>query len=432
MAKGQQGGCEIKWTVGVDCGEARHRMVVVDERGARRHGLWVVNRVEAIEEGLAQIVLWLPDGVQMRVVSEGVRSLGAVLNQVVLGLGIERWEVHPKALARYREVEGQPRKDDDIDAWLLARMCVHGVAGCRGVMDPRPEERNLARLGRLHNQLCCKHTAALSQLRARLLEMAPEMLQEDWKGPKYSSKGMLAVLDRWPGLEGLAAARLTTIEGVLRAATRAGSRCRAMAEALKSLAGRVRVGTDERQVISLELHLLVEELAALAVAIAKVHGEITTRVAAHPIGVKLLAMPGVGALTAAVDIGEVLPLARNVSEGKAATYAGLTPLSRSSGKTSGRARVARGVNKHALRANYTSALAAIRVSALDAAYYRKQLARHLGHAKPHVVALLALGRQRFKIKYKLMTTDAVYDKEMLIASHLDRESKAADKPARAA
>ena len=70
-----------------------------------------------------------------------------------------------------------------------------------------------------------------------------------------------------------------------------------MAEALKSLAGRVRVGTDERQVSASRCTSCVEEIAALAVAIAKVHGEITTRVAAHPIGVKLLAMPGVGALT---------------------------------------------------------------------------------------------------------------------------------------
>ena len=32
-------------------------------------------------------------------------------------------------------------------------------------------------------------------------------------------------------------------------------------------------------------------------------------------------------------------------------------------------------------------------------------------------------RQRFKIKYKLMTTDAVYDKEILISSHLERRRR---------
>ena len=145
-----------------------------------------------------------------------------------------------------------------------------------------------------------------------------------------------------------------------------------------------------------------------------------------------MAMPAVGYLTAAADVGEILPLARNVAEGKAATYAGLTPLSRSSGKVEGRPRLARGVNKHALRANYLSALAAVRDSALDAAYYRKQRARHEGHPKPHVVAMLALARQRFKVVYKLMTTDAVYDKEILIASHLQREQAHAANGDRAA
>ncbi len=39
---------------------------------------------------------------------------------------------------------------------------------------------------------------------------------------------------------------------------------------------------------------------------------------------------------------------------------------------------------------------------------------------PHVVANLALARQRMKVFYKLMTTEQQYDKEVLIASHLRR------------
>ena len=183
---------------------------------------------------------------------------------------------------------------------------------------------------------------------------------------------------------------------------------------------RVRMGGEEREVVRLEIELLVKELRGLDSAIGEIDRKLKKAVEEHPIAVKLLAMPGVGVVTAAADIGEVLPLMRNVSEGKAATYSGLTPLSRSSGKSDGRARLARGVNKRALDANYQSAVAAIRYSALDAAYYRKQYQQHQGHPKPHVAAFLALARQRFKVKYKLMTTDAVYDKEVLIASHLHR------------
>jgi len=37
-----------------------------------------------------------------------------------------------------------------------------------------------------------------------------------------------------------------------------------------------------------------------------------------------------------------------------------------------------------------------------------------------VAAFIALSRQRHKLVYKLMTTDAQYDKEVLMAAHLAR------------
>jgi len=423
---------QVWWTVGVDGGEARHRVVVLDEHGERVRSAWVANRVDAIEEVIAELVLAVPAGARLRVVTEATRSLGGVLAQVATGLGLELWQVNPKALARYREVEGQPRKDDDQDAWLIARMCVGGMAGCRKVADPRPEERVLSRLSRLHLQIQRKRSAALSQLRARVLDLAPEMLGEDWEGPAFSGKGMLAVLARWPAFRGLEPVRVTTIERVLRTSTRYGDRCGAMARALKTAATRVRLGGAERAVVAIEMRALTQELRTLEASLEEIAAEIRRSVEAHPIGRKLVAMPAVGYLTAAAQIGEVLPLARNETEGKAATYAGLTPLSRRSGKVTGRPRLARGVNKHALRANYLSALAAVQSSALDAAYYRKQYARHKGHPKAHVVAILALARQRFKVIYTLMTTEAVYDKEILIASHLERERQTAATGARAA
>jgi transposase len=324
------------WTVGADCGEERHRLVVVDERGERRRSMWIKNRADEIEKGLADIMTGLPDGTLLRVISEGVRSLGSVLSVVAMRLGIEQWEVNPKALARYREVEGQPRKDDDTDGWLLARMCVVGALGCHRVIDPRPEERRLARLSRLHDQLKSKRATAQSQLRSRLVELAPEVVSEEWQGPAANGKGMLAVLRRWPAFVGLESAHVATIERLLRSSTRYGERCTVMAQALKAMARRARMSAEERAVVRLEMRLLVDELSSLETSSAEVEREIKAAVAQHPIARKLLAMPGVGPVTAAADVGEILPLARNVSEGKAATYTGLTPLSRPSGKVDGR------------------------------------------------------------------------------------------------
>lgn len=45
---------------------------------------------------------------------------------------------------------------------------------------------------------------------------------------------------------------------------------------------------------------------------------------------------------------------------------------------------------------------------------------YTGHPKPHVAAFIALSRQRHKVIFKLLTTDARDDMEKLIASHLAR------------
>jgi transposase len=422
------------WTVGVDCGEERHRFVVLDEGGRRVEGYWVENRSDRIEEGVVRAVLALPEGVRLRLATEGLRSLGWVLVQVSVELGIQVWQVKTVALNHYRELEGQPRKDDDIDAFLAARMVVFGMEGCHLAVDPRPEERALCRLTRLRMQQMKKLTSAKNRLRSRLLELAPEVVGRNWAGPVHNGKGIRAVLRRWPAFDGLEKARRPAIERLLRQSTRYGSRCSDMANELREMAGRIRMDEAEREIFKLELRMALDELEFLESAIGELEKEIKVRVTQHPVGQKLLQMPGVGFITAATDVGEVLAVARNVSEGKTATYAGLTPLSRLSGKSGkngkGPSKLARGVNKHAARANYLSAIAATSVSAIDAAYHQKQKKRHQGHPKPHVKATLSLARQRFKVKYKLMTTDAVYDKEILIASHLDREQRERDNQSR--
>lgn len=288
-------------------------------------------------------------------------------------------------------------------------------------LDPRPEERVLCRLTRLHTQLVGQKRQAVSRVRSRLLELSPEVVDSQWDGPGYSSTGMRAVLERWPGFEGMGKARVSTVERVLRPVTRQGKACAKMAKAVLEMARRITLGAQERRVISMELDMAMQLLRLTEASLAKVDKEIKTAVEVHPKGRNLLEMSGVGQFTAGVLIGEILPLARNQSEGKSATYAGITPLSRRSGKIEGRSKLARGVNKHAVRAVYLSAVSARQCSALDSAYFQKQLERHKGHPKPHVKSFLSLARQRFKVMYKILTTDARYDKETLIRSHLKRQ-----------
>ena len=411
--------------IGVDCGETYHRIVLLSLEGQREASQGTSNEPDAIDQGFRRL-LARTNGAQVRVVLEGLYGFAAPVVEVVRDLGLEVWQVNSKALEHYRELEGQPRKDDDWDAFLLARMSYGNMQGCRLAIAPQPEDQRLRRFSRLHTYLTRRRGDLVRRLRSRLVELCPEIVQTSWEGPSWSSRALLAILRRWSGFEGLHRARTTTIEGVLRQSRTVPEKRPSQARALKAMATRLPQSL-EREAINLELTCLVAQIDTVDRFKKQVDQRMEAHAQAHSVGRKLLEAAGVGPFTAAAVVGEIFPLARVLSEPKVATYAGLTPLSRVSGKRaksdkSGKSTLARGVNKHALNACYMSAVAARKVSALDREYYRKQYALHQGHPVPHVVANLALARQRMKMLYKLMTTEASYDKEVLIASHLKRIS----------
>ncbi len=422
-----EGGAQMKEPevriVGFDCAEEEHYAVLLDEDGAFESRLKVVNRRAEIEEALAQLVLAIPSDADLVVVVESKRSHGRLVTDVAKELGIQVWQVNTVALDHFRDVEGQPRKDDEWDAFLAARMVYLRTRGCRLVTETTDEERALSRLTRSYSRLTNDRTQQTLRLRAILLELAPEMLHRLWKGPKPNSKAIMYLLDRWPGFEGLEKAQLRSIEKILHRC-RYGDRAPKVAKLLRDMARRISIEGQERSAMTLEMSFLVQQIKVCDASLHKLYGEITRRVENHPVGEKLLEMHGIGPVIAGVLISELLPVARTATEAQSATYSGVTPLSRKSGKTLDTAHLTRGANKRILTALYISSVAAIKNSAIDKAYYNKKLRDYVGHPKPHVAAFIALSRQRHKVIFKLMTTDARYDKEVLIASHLARLEEA--------
>ena len=410
--------CQSTRYVGADCGESRHSVVLLNGDGKFVNKWRVENRAEALVRVVQQVCEQAGEPVTL--VVESLYGFSSLLVEVARDQGLSICQASSKALAHYRDLEGQPHKDDDRDAYLLARMGWLGLEGCRLAVSATPDEHVFRRLSRLHSQLTEQRKRAKLRLRSRFLELCPAIVSPSWAGPKWSSGALLAILGRWPGFEGLEKARVGTIQRVLaKISRRPAPELEPRAKALKQLAGQISASM-ERSVLTLEISCWVSQIQLLSRRLQEIDQRIHQRVLADPVARKLLDMPGVGAFTAAMLSGELRPLAKTCSQAKVATYAGLTPLNRRSG-IKGRNRLAKGVNKHAQQGCYMSALASLRRSSLDRAYYQKQHDAHRGHPKPHVVALLALARQRLKVFYKLLTTDAVYDKEVLIASHLQRQ-----------
>jgi transposase len=417
-----RGGRQVKRNqriVGFDCAEDEHSVVLLDASGEFGARFSVINSREQVQELLAELILEVGPEAELVVVVESKRSHGRIVTDVAVEMGCEVWQVNTVALNHFRDLEGQPRKDDEWDAYLGARMVFLRMGGCREVIETTEEERTLSRLTRTHSRLVEDRKKHVTRLRAVLLELAPEMLHSSWKGPRPGSKALLYLLERWPGFEGLEKAQLRTIEKILRRC-RYGSKTSRVAKLIRSMARRISISGEERSALTLELDLLAQQIRFCNESVDQVYGKIARRVERHPIGKKLLEMHGNGPVIVGVLISELYPVARASSEPKCATYAGVTPLARKSGKSLDNDKLAQGVNKRVLHALYTSAVVAVKNSAIDRAYYQKKFRDYAGHPKPHVAAFIALARQRHKLVYKLMTTEVRYDKEILIATHLAR------------
>jgi transposase len=408
--------------VGFDCGEDEHAAVLLDEAGKYERRVDVVNERGQIQESLAELLLAVGPDSQLVVVVESKRSHGRIVADVACELGCELWQVNTVALNHFRDLEGQPRKDDEWDAYLGARMVYLRMGGCRVAIETTEEEQVLSRLTRIYSRVTEDRKRYVARLRAVLLELAPQMLHSSWEGPQPGSKAMQYLLERWPGFKGLERAQMRSIEKILHRC-RYGSKAPHVAKLVREAARGISVAAEERSALTLELDLLVRQIRLCNESTDQVYAEIAHRVERHPMGKKLVEMHGNGPVITGVLMSELLPVARTSTEPKCATYAGVTPLSRKSGKSLDKDRLTQGVNKRVLHALYTASVVAIKNSAVDRAYYHKKLRDYAGHPKPHVAAFIALSRQRHKLLYKLMTTDARYDKEILIASHLERQEQ---------
>jgi len=363
---------ESKRIVGFDCGEDGHSAVLLDAAGKFETKFGVVNERNQIQELLAELILVIGPEAELVVVVESKRSHGRIVSDVAVELGCDLRQVNTVALNHYRDLEGQPRKDDDWDAYLAARMVFLEMGGTRKAIVTTEEERTLSRLTRTHSRLVEDRKRHVARLRAVLLELAPEMLHSSWEGPKPGSKAMLYLLERWPGFEGLERAQLRSVEKILRRC-RYGPRADKVAKLVRKVARGISFADEERHAITFELDLLARQIRFCNESVDRVFAEIADRVERHPVGEKLLEMHGNGPVITGVLVSELLPVACTSTEPKCATYAGVTPLSRKSGKSLDNDRLIQGANQRVLHALYTSSVVAIKNSAIERAYSQKKL-----------------------------------------------------------
>lgn len=334
--------------VGADVHKWTHTFVAVDGAG-RELGH---KTFDADTTGHRKAVAWARErfGTELLWAIEDCRHLSARLERDLLTAGQSVVRVPPKMMAEQRRVARTRGKSDPIDAVAVARAALREPDLPVATHDETSRELKL--LIDRRDDLVKHRTATINRLLWRVHEL----------DPAWSPQSRVLDLAKH---QQILAGRLAGLAGVVAELAR-----------------------DElTDVVDLTARIndLERRIAGLVAQAAPT----------------LLAMPGVGPLTAAKLVGEAAGVARFKSEAAFARHAGIAPIPVWSGNTRGRVRLTRSGNRQLNTAIHRIAVTQIRLDGLGKTYYEKKKAE--GMSTPE--ALRCLKRRLARIVYGHLTTD---------------------------
>ena len=157
------------------------------------------------------------------------------------------------------------------------------------------------------------------------------------------------------------------------------------------------------QLIKLEAAYLLRILESRK----KVAAERDRLLAQMPEAALLMSLPGTGAITCATFLSEVGDVSRFPSASKLASYAGLAPKVRQSGKTVHSVTKPRSGNRRLKRVLVLSASKSIIFCEESRSYYE----RKRSEGRSYNSAVMALARRRLNVMYAMLRDGTTYEKQ---------------------
>lgn len=334
--------------VGADVHKHTHTFVAIDEAGRQLGQLTVAATTKGHRRAMTWA--WRTYGLELLWAIEDCRHLSARLERDLLDAGQQVVRVPPKMMAEQRRIARTRGKSDPIDALAVARAAQREPN--LPIASHDEVSRELKLLVDRRDDLVKHRTATINRLLWRVHELAPAMAPPARSLDLAKHQQILA--HRLEGIEGLVA----------------------------------ELARDE-----------LADVIELTGRINELERRITARV--EQVAPTLLAMPGVGPLTAAKLVGEAAGITRFRSEAAFARHAGIAPIPVWSGSTNGRVRMTRSGNRQINTAIHRIAITQIRLDGLGKAYYAKKKSE--GMSTPE--ALRCLKRRLARIVFNHLNTD---------------------------
>jgi transposase len=336
-------------TLGIDAHKRTHTVVAVDDAGRQ---LGTKTTTATTSEDHLEMLRWAEQfGPERTWAVEDCRHLSRHLEADLLGAGERIVRVPPKLMAHARDAARTYGKSDPIDALAVARAALREPNLPMARLDGPTRELRL--LVDHREDLVAERTRHINRLRWHLHELDPS-----WDPRPRSLAGQA-------NLEAVAA-RLGGFEGMV-----------------------ARIASE-----------LVGRIASLTTAITALGREIASLV--KGLAPNLLALPGVGILTAAKIVAEVADVCRFTSKDAFARHNGTAPLPVWSGNRE-RHRLSRTGNRQLNCALHRIAVTQGRCHPEAVAY----LARRQDAGNSRTEALRALKRRLSDVVYRALLADAM-------------------------
>ena len=224
------------------------------------------------------------------------------------------------------------------------------------------------------------HLAKTDALDARLLtRFAQERKPAPYRPPAAGTQRLQRLLDRRAQLTGLRTQEKNRLHQTRDAET---------ANSIKAVL----------KAIATQLDAIEEKLRALFKAPPAADTDAATPPTLHARYTRLLAIPGIGPVSARALLGYLPELGTDLTDRQLTSLAGLAPWANDSGKARG-ARAIRGGRAHARTALYMPAFVAAQHNPILAGFYERLRAR----GKPHNLALTAVMRKLLCLAHRLLS-----------------------------
>ncbi len=400
---------EVDVWVGLDVGKEEHFAEVLDDGGERLFARSIANDEAALEalldraseNGTAGLVIDQPGSIAQLALAVSRRR------------GVPVAYVPGLVMRRAADLYPGEAKTDRRDAYVIAdtartrRKQVQWLdAGSDELLE------RLRVLNGFDIDLAADQTRLTNRLRDALTSISPVL--ERALGSRLNHAGVRDLLAKYPTPSALRAAGRARITRAVKArsprlATKVTDDVMAALDAQSvAVPAEATIGRVVAE-LAVELDRLLARRDALA-------GEIEEVFLAHPFGELLSSMPGIGPRTGSRILAEIGDGSRFGDGDKLASYAGLAPVTRQSGKSvNGESKSRRG-NHRLKNAMFLAAFASLRSPESKAFYDRKR-----AEGKRHNAAIICLARRRCNVILAMLATRQPYNP----AHRTDRLTEAA-------